>query len=127
MKKRARERPSSCWRMARLALMRITIHEKTREYVALDKPSRTLAATSGETGDVIQSVPALMRRCVSADESALPSMRRNDAISLTTDWSAMPASSPLPKAMLPNFMMHAHSVHTYSTATIVHTHTHATE
>ena len=44
--------------MARLALIRITIQLNTLWYMALANPSRTLDATSGETGEVIQSEPA---------------------------------------------------------------------
>ena len=54
-------RPSSICRMARLALTRMTIQAKTRWYMALARPSRTLAATSGEVGETIQSEPEQTR------------------------------------------------------------------
>lgn len=41
-----------CDALARLALIRMTIHEKTRWYMAFASPSRTLTAVLALTGEV---------------------------------------------------------------------------
>ena len=64
--------------------MRITIQLKTRWYMALAMPSRTASATAGETGETIQSDPALMRRVESAFVSPSASHLSFVAISRTT-------------------------------------------
>ena len=110
MKKRARGHRLA--RHDRQIRVNGTIQLKTLWYIALLRPSRTFSATSGETGEVIQSEPALMRRVDSAFVNAEPSQRNIFAISVTTDGSTIAASSPEPNETLPSLRTVAQSVHT---------------